>query len=82
MAANELIDYIEKGNIKNSVNFPNVSADADKKVCVLHKEGVQLKGTVLATGTKKGYGYTILAGDADAEANKAIDGVIRVRVIG
>ncbi|MBE6876195.1 MAG: 3-phosphoglycerate dehydrogenase [Ruminococcus sp.] len=82
MAANELIDYIDNGNIKNSVNFPNVSADADKKVCVLHKEGVELKGTVLATGTKKGYAYTILAGDADAEANKAIDGVIRVRVIG
>jgi hypothetical protein len=41
-----------------------------------------LKGTVLATGAKKGYAYTILAGDADAEANKAIDGVIRVRVIG
>jgi len=82
MAANELIDYIENGNIKNSVNFPNVSADADKKVCVLHKEGVELKGTVLATGAKKGYAYTILAGDADAEANKAIDGVIRVRVIG
>jgi len=82
MAADELIDYIENGNIKNSVNFPNVSVDADKKVCVLHKEGVELKGTVLATGAKKGNAYTILAGDADAEANKAIEGVIRVRVIG
>lgn len=82
MAADELIDYIENGNIKNSVNFPNVAADAAKKVCVLHKEGASFPGTVLATGTKKGFGYTILAGDADAEAVKAADGVIRVRVIG
>ena len=82
MAANELIDYIDNGNIRNSVNFPNVSADAAKKVCVLHKEGASFPGTVLATGVKKGFGYTILAGDADAEAVKACDGVIRVRVIG
>ena len=81
MAADELIDYIENGNIKNSVNCPNVSADAAKKVCVLHKEGVSLPGTVLATGAKKGFGYTILA-DGDEAALKAIDGVIRVRVIG
>lgn len=81
MAANELIDYIENGNIKNSVNFPNVAADADKKVCVLHKEGASLPGTVLATGAKKGFGYTILAADADVEAVKAAEGVIRVRVI-
>ena len=82
MAADELIDYIENGNIKNSVNYPNVSADAAKKVCVLHKEGAQLPGTVLATGAKKGFAYTILDGSADAEAVKAVDGVIRVRVIG
>jgi D-3-phosphoglycerate dehydrogenase len=82
MAAAELIDYIENGNIKNSVNFPNVSADAAKKVCVLHKEGAQLPGTVLATGAKKGYAYTILADGVDVEAVKAVDGVIRVRQIG
>ena len=38
MAAEELIDYLENGNIKNSVNFPNASMDAvGTKVCVLHK---------------------------------------------
>ncbi len=82
MAADELIDYIENGNIRNSVNFPNVSADADKKVCVLHKDTVTLTGNVLATGTKKGFGYTILSADADVDAIKATEGVIRVRVIG
>ena len=38
MAAEELIDYLENGNIKNSVNFPNASMDTvGTKVCVLHK---------------------------------------------
>ncbi len=39
MAANELIDYIENGNITNSVNLPNVSMPKSGKyrVCVIHK---------------------------------------------
>lgn len=38
MAANELIEYIEKGNIINSVNLPNASMNAaGNKVCVIHK---------------------------------------------
>ncbi len=39
MAANELIDYIENGNITNSVNLPNVSMAKSGKyrVCVIHK---------------------------------------------
>ncbi len=38
MAAVQLDDYLRYGNIKNSVNFPNVSMpmSADKRVCVLH----------------------------------------------
>ncbi|MBQ8344805.1 MAG: phosphoglycerate dehydrogenase [Clostridia bacterium] len=38
MAALELDDYLRYGNIKNSVNFPNVSMpfSADKRMCVLH----------------------------------------------
>lgn len=38
MAALELDDYLRYGNIKNSVNFPNVSMpfSADHRVCVLH----------------------------------------------
>lgn len=86
MAANELIDYIENGNIRNSVNYPNVSLEAEgRKVAVLHKADADLSGVAAdakATGTKKDFGYTIFAGDVDAEAVKAIDGVIRVRVIG
>ena len=39
MAAGELIDYIEKGTIRNSVNYPNaeLAKTGDNLVCVLHK---------------------------------------------
>ena len=38
MAAVELDNYLRYGNIKNSVNFPNLEMpmSADKRVCVLH----------------------------------------------
>ena len=38
MAALELDGYLRYGNIKNSVNFPNVemSMSGDKRICVLH----------------------------------------------
>ncbi|MFU0832307.1 MAG: D-3-phosphoglycerate dehydrogenase [Oscillospiraceae bacterium] len=39
MAANELIDYIENGNIHNSVNLPNVSMPRNgfTRICLFHK---------------------------------------------
>jgi D-3-phosphoglycerate dehydrogenase len=39
MAVNELIDYLENGNIKNSVNFPEVQnpKGGDESICVIHK---------------------------------------------
>lgn len=40
MAAHELVDYIENGNISNSVNFPSVSLARDEgkgRVCILHR---------------------------------------------
>ena len=40
MACKELMDYIENGNITNSVNLPNVSMTTvagDAKVCIIHK---------------------------------------------
>ncbi len=100
MAAQELIDYIENGNIRNSVNLPNASMNAlGTKACVIHKNipaliaamtsavgnaGLNIDNMVNAS--KKDYAYTIMdvAGDvtdAVADAIKAIDGVIRVRVI-
>ena len=39
MAASEIIDFLENGNIKNSVNYPNVSMPrtAAHRVVILHK---------------------------------------------
>ncbi len=39
MAAQELVEYLENGNITNSVNFPNCSVDreGDVRVTILHK---------------------------------------------
>ncbi|MDE5556340.1 MAG: phosphoglycerate dehydrogenase [Ruminococcus sp.] len=100
MAANELIDYIENGNIKNSVNLPNASMVATgTKVCVIHKnvpslisaitkavgdDGLNIENMVNAS--RKDFAYTMMdvAGDVtEAVVNdiKAINGIIRVRVI-
>lgn len=100
MAANELIDYIENGNIRNSVNLPNASMNATgTKICVIHKnvpslissmtkavgdKGLNIENMVNAS--KKDFAYTMMdvIGDVtDAVVNdiKAIDGIIRVRVI-
>jgi len=79
MAADELMDYIERGNIRNSVNFPNAIMNATgTKVCILHKNipnviaqittacgdaGLNIDNMVNAS--KKDYAYTMLdvAGD-------------------
>lgn len=39
MAAHELIDYLENGNIVNSVNYPNVEMPRTGvvRICVAHK---------------------------------------------
>ena len=39
MAAKELIEYLENGNIKNSVNFPNVELphNGDLRICIMHR---------------------------------------------
>ncbi|MGN0674200.1 MAG: phosphoglycerate dehydrogenase [Oscillospiraceae bacterium] len=100
MAAQELIDYIENGNIRNSVNLPNASMNAaGTKVCVIHKNVPALIAAMtsavgsaglnidnMVNASKKDFAYTIMdvAGDvtdAVTDAIKAIDGVIRVRVI-
>ena len=39
MAAKQLVEFLENGNIKNSVNYPNVSMphSGDKRICVMHR---------------------------------------------
>ena len=47
-AANELIDYLENGNIKNSVNFPNATMPrgGDARLCLMHKNVPTLIGQI------------------------------------
>lgn len=98
MAADELMDYIERGTIRNSVNFPNaeLAKTGDALVCVLHKNvpalisqittAVSDKGANIenmVNKSKKDWAYTMLdvSGEADADAIRAIDGVVGVRVL-
>lgn len=39
MAAQEIMDYLENGTIRNSVNFPNlkVPREADIRICIMHR---------------------------------------------
>jgi len=101
MAAKELIDYIENGNIVNSVNLPEITMPRSGKnrVCVIHKNipnmltsitGIVANDNInienLLNKSRGDYAYTMLDIDeadiAQLEAEiKAIDGVIRVRII-
>ena len=79
MAAQELIDYVENGNIKNSVNFPNAEmAATGTKICIMHKNVPALISqltTVLGNGginienmlnkSKKDYAYTMIDASGD-----------------
>ena len=84
MAADELIDYIENGTIKNSVNFPNaeLAKTGDALVCVLHKNipalisqittAVSAKGANienLVNKSKKDWSYTMLDVTGDVDAD-------------
>lgn len=75
MAAHELIDYIEKGTIRNSVNYPNaeLAKTGNELVCIMHRNVPELiakiTGVCASTGanienlvnkSKKEYAYTML----------------------
>lgn len=79
MAAQELMDYIENGNIKNSVNFPDAQLDAEgTKLCILHKNVPDVISQItsvlgqnnvnidnMINKSKKNYAYTIIDSSAD-----------------
>ncbi|MDO4419463.1 MAG: 3-phosphoglycerate dehydrogenase family protein [Ruminococcus sp.] len=75
MAADQVKDYLENGNIKNSVNFPAVSMarSGDTRICVLHRNKpnviATVTGAIAATGanvenmeskSRGDYGYMII----------------------
>ena len=56
MAAEQLADYLENGNIVNSVNFPALSMPrtGESRVCVLHKNIPNVIATLSAAISAKG----------------------------
>lgn len=83
MASRQLIDYIENGNIVNSVNFPKLVKPKTGKVrtCILFttdkKDEVEKLAGDKMVAVKGGYGYAII----DAEEAVSFGGAIRVRIL-
>ncbi len=90
MAAAELIDYIENGNIVNSVNMPNVSMpkSGDARICVIHKNvpaviskissivsDANINITHMLNKSKKDNAYTML--DIDEKDAAKVDAIAK-----
>ena len=63
MAANELVDYLENGNIKNSVNFPSCDmgvCQVEGRVARLHKNIPNMIGQITSAFAKNGYNISDL----------------------
>lgn len=83
MAAKEIKDYIENGNISNSVNMPNLKLlkNGDHRVTVISKEGTIL-GIEGISASRNGITYTIIDSDCDIDTSKlAGEGIIKVRTL-
>ena len=86
MATKQLIDYIENGNIKNSVNLPDAEMTAvGTKICIIHKNipsiisqittslaGNGLNIENMLNKSKKDYAYTMI----DACGGNVTDDII------
>lgn len=101
MAAQEISNYLETGDIVNSVNFPNCSLPLSGKgrICILHKNVPNMLTQFtnmfaesnqniadLINKSKKELAYTIINSDEIitdeiVDKIKAVDGVLRVRII-
>ena len=88
MAADELMDYLENGNITHSVNFPDmkVPRSGDTRICVLHKNVpnmlAQISAVVSAAGvniasmtnkSRKDCAYTVLDIEGSVKDNVCRD---------
>lgn len=97
MAAQEIDDYLKNGNVKNSVNYPNLvlPRTGASRVCVLYKNDPAVLPAITAQGlavanmassVKGENAYAVLdlaaaPSDAAVKALAAIPGVRKVRVI-
>ena len=91
MAIEQVMDYLENGNIVNSVNMPACSLGPKKgtRIAVISKAdaGVLEKVAAICEGdvvnkVSGDYAYTLAETDGDIDVSSiAGEGVIRVRVI-
>lgn len=69
MAATELVDYLENGNIKNSVNFPSCDmgvCQVEGRVAILHKNIPNMIGQITSAFAKNGYNISDLTNKSKA----------------
>ncbi len=97
MAADQVKQYLELGNIVNSVNFPNVSMpkSGDARFCIFHTNTPKIISKFLdviggnvenmENKSRGDYAYTIIdvtgANDGAEVALNAVEGVVRVRAL-
>ena len=97
MACDQVKEFLENGNIINSVNYPALSMakSGDVRFCVMHRNIPELLKKVLSeisgnvenmlSKSRGDYAYTVIdvtGGDAsNAAAIEAVEGIIRVRAI-
>ena len=88
MAANELVDYLENGNIKNSVNFPSCDmgvCQVEGRVALLHKNIPNMIGQITSAFAKNGYNISDLTNKSKGSKaytlidieNKASDSLVK-----
>lgn len=85
MAAQEVRDYLEKGTIRNSVNFPNLKVphEGGVRICMIHRNIPNMIGAITTVLSGKGanienmgnrsrgdYAYTIM--DVDTTPDEAM----------
>lgn len=85
MAVQEVMDYLEKGTIRNAVNFPNLKVphEGGTRICMIHKNVPNMIGAITGVISDKGanienmgnrskgdYAYTIM--DVSAKPDGAM----------
>ena len=102
MAVDEIRDFLENGNSKHSVNYPDCTMGVkgeEDRITVFHHNIPNMLGqftsllaqedmniSLMTNKSRKEYAYTVMdvdkkVDDSVAEKLKAIDGVLKVRVI-
>lgn len=95
MAADELIDFLENGNITHSVNFPAISMPRDNsvRICIIHRNvpntistfsGALASANInienMQSKSKKDYAYTILDVSGDV-SDSAVESLKKLDAI-